>query len=140
MRRLLVADSKLGDKGEETRLGVAWRAVDGLDWGEDIEEAAKLAFGLGEWAGGGSAPAAEVPAVGNAGEAADEEDVRDLDMCKVGESLAVDTVKVGEVVSGSCSLLDIDWGEGVSNWVVSCTCLKTGSQICKTCGIYKTTY
>ena len=59
--------------------------VDGLDWGEDIEEAAKLAFGLGEWAGGGSAPAAEVPAVGNAGEAADEEDARDLDMLlKVG--------------------------------------------------------
>ena len=40
---------------------------------------------------------------------------------KVGESSAVDMVKVGEVVSGSCSLLDIDWGEGVSNWVVSCT-------------------
>ena len=79
-----------------------------LHWGEDNEEAAKLAFGLEEWTEGDGAPAEEVPAEGKAGEAVNEEDVRDLDMCKVGESLAVDTVKVGEVVSGSCSLLEID--------------------------------
>ena len=79
-----------------------------LHWGEDKEEAAKLAFGLEEWTEGDGAPAEEVPAEGNAGEA-DKEEVRGLDMLfKVGDSWAVDMVKVGEVVSGSCSLLEID--------------------------------
>ena len=46
----------------------------------------------------------------------------ELDMLKVGdtdESLVVLMEKAGEVVSGSCWLLDIDTGDGVSNWVVS---------------------
>ena len=77
-----------------------------MHWGEDKEEAAKLAFGLGEWTDG--APAEEVPAEGNAGEA-DKEEVRGSDLLfKVDESWAVDMVKAGEVVSGSCSLLEID--------------------------------
>ena len=46
----------------------------------------------------------------------------ELDMLRVGdtdESLVVLMEKAGEVVSGSCWLLDIDTGDGVSNWVVS---------------------
>ena len=79
-----------------------------LHWGEDKEEAAKLAFGLEEGTEGDGAPAEKVPAEGNAGEAGEGE-VRGLGMLfKVGESSAVDMVKVGEVVSGSCSLLEID--------------------------------
>ena len=79
-----------------------------LHWGEDEEEAAKLAFGLREWTEGDDAPAEEVPAEGNAGEA-DKEEVRGSDLLfKVDESWAVDMVKAGEVVSGSCSLLEID--------------------------------
>ena len=41
-------------------------------------------------------------------------------MLRVGDTDEVVLMeKAGEVVSGSCWLLDIDTGDGVSNWVVS---------------------
>ena len=125
MRRLLVADSRLGDIGDETRFGVACLMVVALEGGvgevvdkEDGGVAAPIArVGLGQTLIGGTE-------VIQTGEAPKEGEVRELDKFKEGdedESFVVLMEKVGEVVSGSCWQLDIDTGEGVSNWVVSCT-------------------
>ena len=131
MRRLLVADSRLGDIGEETRFGVACLVAVALEGGVaevvvDKEGGCGDAFiasiGLGETVVGGTTVV--IQDEGKAGEASKEEEVRELDKLRVGvadESLVVLMEKVGEVVSGSCWLLDMDTGEGVSNWVVSCT-------------------
>lgn len=130
MRRLLVADSRLGDIGEETRFGVACLVDVALEGGVEevaVEEGgggdAFIAIvGLGETVVGGTTDVMQDK--GKAGEASTEGEVRELDKLRVGdadESLVVLMEKVGEVVSGSCWLLDMDTGEGVSNWVVSCT-------------------
>ena len=106
MRDLLVADSRLGDIGDETRFGVACLMVVALEGG------------LGETLVGSTTEVIQ------AGETSREGEVRELDKDKEGdadESLVVLMEKVGEVVSGSCWLLDMDTGEGASNWVVSCT-------------------
>ena len=106
MRDLLVADSRLGDIGDETRFGVACLMVVALEGG------------LGETLVGGTTEVIQ------AGETSREGEVRELDKDKEGdadESLVVLMEKVGEVVSASCWLLDMDTGEGASNWVVSCT-------------------
>ena len=130
MRRLLVADSRLGDIGDETRFGVACLIPVALEEGVDKED--------------GDAPIARVGLVGGtteatqdegkAGEDSKEGEVRELDKCKlddVDESLVVLMEKVGEAVSDSCWLLDIVTGEGVSNWVVSCTWIKIRLLILK---------
>jgi len=125
VRRLLVADSKLGDIGDETRFGVACFVAVALDGG--VEEVVDKddgfgRVGLGETMVGGTTEVIQDD--GKAGEASKEGEVRELDKFKVGdadESLVVLMEKVGEVVSGSCWLLDTGTGEGVSNWVVSCT-------------------
>lgn len=66
----------------------------------------------------------------------------ELDMLKVGdtdESLVVLMEKAGEVVSGSCWLLDIDTGDGVSNWVVSWAFIMGGLGIALSgCGVPST--
>ena len=115
MRRLLVADSRLGDIGEETRFGVACLMVVALEGG--LEEV------VDKGDGGVDVPFARV-GLGETLVGGKEGEVGELDTFKEGdadESLVVLMEKVGEVVSGSCLLLDMDTGEGVSNWVVSCT-------------------
>ena len=90
MRRLLEADSRVGDIGDETRFGVACLMVVALEGG--VEDVSRV--GLGETLVGGKA-----------GEASKEGEVRELDKFKVGdadERLVVLMEKVGEVVSGSC--------------------------------------
>ena len=127
MRRLLVADSRLGDIGEETRFGVACLVAVALEGGVDVvvdkEGGIVGRVGLGETMLGGTTEV--IQDEGKAGEASKEAEVREFDKFKVGDadtSLVELMEKMGEVVSGSCwLLLDTGTGEGVSNWVVSCT-------------------
>ena len=115
--------------GEETRFGVACLVAVALEGGVDEVvvvdkeggggDAFIASVGLGETVVGGTTEVV-IQDEGNAGEASEEGEVSELDKLRVG--LLVLMVKVGEVVSASCCwLLDIDTGEGVSNWVVSCT-------------------
>ena len=116
--------------GEETRFGVACLVAVALEGGVDEVvvvdkeggggDAFIASVGLGETVVGGTTDVV-IQDEGKAGEASKEGEVRELDKLRVG-LVQVLMVKVGEVVSASCCwLFDMGTGEGVSNWVVSCT-------------------
>ena len=126
MRGLLVADSRLGDIGDETRFGAACPVAVALEGGVyDVVDKEGGGVGrvvLGETILGGTTEV--IQDEGKAGEASKKVEVREYDKFNVGDadkSLVVLMEKMGEVVSGPCCLLDTGTGEGVPNWVVSCT-------------------
>ena len=109
--------------GEETRLGVACLVAVALEGGGDEVVVVDKEGGGGDAfiASVGLGETVVIHDEGKAGEASKEGEVRELDKLRVG-LVQVLMVKVGEVVSASCCwLLDMGMGEGVSNWVVSCT-------------------